>query len=183
MRGVKELTEERTSLPVTERVPHEVRALLRALHHATKSLIDGNATLVEREEKYAVLEEKSFAYAYAILCIGIARYASRLTVDSTEAAEQILITLRGTRRVAGDALSADDVLPKDAALLALLLHSLHRNRMEYALEERDGLVTLTLALPRFLTKTYGVCAVNAESILSYVYAVMANGADPSSELF
>lgn len=165
----------RTLSSASERVPHEVRAFLRALHRATRGLIDAGATLVEREEMYAVLEEKSFTCAYTFLCIGIARHVFHLTIDSAETATQILITLRGTRRVPGTPLTAYDVLPKEETLSALLMHSLHRNRMEYVLEESEDSVTLTLAVPRFLTKTYGVCAVNDESVLACVYAVMATG--------
>lgn len=182
MSRTQKLTDERAVLPVTERVPHEVRTLMRALHAATRCLIDGDATLVEREEMYAVFEEKSFACAYALLCIGVARYASRLTIDSVETVDQILITLCGTRRVAGQMLTAADVMPREKALADLLSQSLHRNRMEYVLEERNGAVTLTLALPRFLAKAYDVCAVNAETILAHVYAVMAKSAGKPAPL-
>lgn len=160
----------RTLAPV--RVPHEVCALMRALWHATRSLLDSEARLTEREEMYAVFEENSFVFAYAILSIGMAKHAAHLVLDSCETPTQILLSLQGHRRTAGEPLSFSALLPEEEAHRARLTECLHQNGMEYALTEKEGELTLTLAAPRFLSEKYTVCAVNAAHVLDRFYDAM-----------
>ena len=154
------------------RLPHEVSPLLRALCGAFKGLLDSHATLIEKEEMYAVFEEKSTAAALSILSIGLSRLATRLTVSAEEQSHKILIRVSGERRTAGGALSYRDLLPKREKCRLALEGALAANCMMYELKEDGHLLSLTVSLPRFLADRYDVCAVNNESICNIFYDMM-----------
>lgn len=158
--------------PMAARRPHEVISLLRGMHRAVKILLDPRATLPETEEMYAVFEEKSAVCALTALFVGFARYASINTLTAEEQPRKIFLHLKGDRRTGGNALDYRDLLPKREAHKAMLDRWLDKNVISYELTDYEGALTLTVALPRFLTDTYDVCAVDADDVCDTFYDVM-----------
>lgn len=157
---------------VTTRCPHEVRSLLQGLHYAAASLLDSRATLIETEEMYAVFEEGSAVWALAALLVEFSLHASINTLTAEEHPRKIFLRVTGDRRTKGKALDYRDLLPKREAHKEILDCWLDRNFISYELTDYEGALTLTVALPRFLTDTYDVCAVDADDVRAAFYDVM-----------
>lgn len=155
-----------------QRLPHEMHSFAEALTAATRALVDADAVHPPHEEMYAVLDAPSFTCAYALLCIGLARYADGLSLSLKEDPTQILLRLCGVRRVAGAPLSSADVLPRTEALAALLSDCLRKNGAEFAFRADGDALSLTVALPRFLSERYEVCALHPDKILEFFYDTM-----------
>ena len=73
-------------------------------------------------------------------------------------------------------------MPSDEDLCTYLSQCLRKNGMEFVLAEENGILTLTIAIPRFLTKTYDVCAVNADYISDCVCAMMLRNAGKTKNI-
>ena len=171
-----------TANKTKKRLPQEVRALLDALHYATKRLLNSGVTCSNEKEMYAIFAEESTVDAFAFLLIGLARYTTIEQIEAEETESRILIRVAGKYRVAHEPLTYRDLLPAKEEDRATLERDLRFNRMTYQTEEREGAPLLTVSLPRYRVDDCDVCAVNKEETRTRIYCVMRAMAGITSRL-
>ena len=163
-------------------VPHAIDTLLPALNAAMKSILTADAVYEPVENVFAVLDEESFVHAYAFLCTGLARYISRPTLSAEEREEQILFHLDGALRVPGRVPTLRDLLPEREDCRARLAAALRINGMAYTLQADASRATLSVSLPRFLTRSYVAGGFDAESVSrDFLFAVCLLSGSPLSK--
>lgn len=145
---------------------------MSALYAATVGLIDQNATLCEEEEMYVILREDEAVAACAHLILGLARYARALSFSAEEGERRILLKITGARRKPGDSLNEEDLLPKRDDCRAVLSQLLRDGDIAYRVIITEETVVLTVAFPRFLVKTFDVCAVDPKRVCDLFFTVM-----------
>lgn len=154
------------------RCPHEVGALVSALHQAVTRLLYRDASFSEVKEIYAVFEERSACLAIAMLSVGFSRYARITAISAEEKPRKIFLHVTGDRRTADGTLTYRALLPEGEPCLLALDRFLRENCMAWTLSDEDGKLTLSISLPRFLADEYDAGAIDADDVRDHFYDAM-----------
>ena len=153
-------------------LPYGIKPILEAWHLATASFLDAHARCDACEDMYAVLDAVAATRAIAVLTVKFARYAKELVLSAQETETQILLHAKGRCRVAGKSISYASLIPKRAVCRALFEEALAQSNLAYRLTKEKDMLTLTVAMPRFLADKYDVATVDKEDVCERFFEVM-----------
>ena len=152
--------------------PHSFNAFLCALYAACAGLIDKGATLDVGEEMYAVFAEEDAVTLTALLLLGLARHTRAPAFSSEERKQHVLLHVKAHRRICDIPLGEDAVLPAHDGARRLIERLAHEGDIRYLFSVTKDEIALSVAYPRFLTKSFDVCAVDPKQACDLFYKAM-----------